>query len=201
LTLSRNAWVGTTAAIAMLLAMKDFRLLAALPFVAVLTIGLAGSTVNDRIYSMFNREDATRLDRVAMLREGTKMIEAHPLVGVGPDMVKRLYDQYRVEGAVAKVNPHLHNVPVQIAAERGIPALLAWLAFIGLLTRDLAARSKRGEQPVATAAALAAVVAMLTGGLFEYNFGDSEFLMLFLLIVTLPSAVGQPHREQTPPYA
>jgi hypothetical protein len=36
------------------------------------------------------------------------------------------------------------------------------------------------------AAALAGTVAMLAGGLFEYNFGDSEFLMLFLLIATLP---------------
>ena len=38
------------------------------------------------------------------------------------------------------------------------------------------------------AAGLAAVVAMLTAGLFEYNFGDSEFLMLFLILVTLPFA-------------
>jgi len=30
---------------------------------------------------------------------------------------------------------------------------------------------------------------MLTAGLFEYNFGDSEFLMLFLIIVTLPFTV------------
>ena len=30
--------------------------------------------------------------------------------------------------------------------------------------------------------------AMLAAGLFEYNFGDSEFLMLFLVLVTLPYA-------------
>jgi hypothetical protein len=29
---------------------------------------------------------------------------------------------------------------------------------------------------------------MLAAGLFEYNFGDSEFLMLFLVIATLPFA-------------
>ena len=29
---------------------------------------------------------------------------------------------------------------------------------------------------------------MLAAGLFEYNFGDSEFLMLFLVLVTLPYA-------------
>ena len=29
---------------------------------------------------------------------------------------------------------------------------------------------------------------MLSAGLFEYNFGDSEFLMLFLVLITLPYA-------------
>ncbi len=36
------------------------------------------------------------------------------------------------------------------------------------------------------AAAIASIVGMLAAGLFEYNFGDSEFLMLFLLLITLP---------------
>ncbi|GIT68089.1 MAG: hypothetical protein Ct9H300mP25_15610 [Acidobacteriota bacterium] len=29
---------------------------------------------------------------------------------------------------------------------------------------------------------------MLTAGMFEYNFGDSEFLMLLLVLITLPAA-------------
>ena len=33
---------------------------------------------------------------------------------------------------------------------------------------------------------------MLAAGMFEYNFGDSEFLMLFLLLVTLPFAAVRP---------
>jgi hypothetical protein len=32
---------------------------------------------------------------------------------------------------------------------------------------------------------------MLAAGIFEYNFGDSEFLMLFLVIVTLPFAAAR----------
>jgi hypothetical protein len=40
-------------------------------------------------------------------------------------------------------------------------------------------------------AALASVVAMVMAGMFEYNFGDSEFLMLFLLLVVLPYAVDR----------
>ena len=32
---------------------------------------------------------------------------------------------------------------------------------------------------------------MLAAGMFEYNFGDSEFLMMFLIIVTLPFAADR----------
>src|SRR4029453_11622688 len=179
LTLTRNAWVGACAAAAMLLSLKDFRLLAVLPVVAALFFTIAGATVTARFTSVFSLTDPTNRDRVAMLREGRQMIRTHPLLGVGPNMVEVLYGDYRDPDAVQKVNPHLHNVPVQIAAERGLPALAAWLAFIVVLVADLA-RSFRAGNRFLAATALAAVVSMLAAGMFEYNFGDSEFLMLFL---------------------
>ena len=40
---------------------------------------------------------------------------------------------------------------------------------------------------------------MLAAGLFEYNFGDSEFLMLFLVLITLPFAAAA--RTMLPPLA
>jgi hypothetical protein len=39
------------------------------------------------------------------------------------------------------------------------------------------------------------MVAMLVAGMSEYNFGDSEFLMLFLVIVTLPFAAARSGRD------
>ena len=39
---------------------------------------------------------------------------------------------------------------------------------------------------------------MLAAGLFEYNFGDSEFLMLFLILVTLPFAAARFSANDTP---
>jgi O-antigen ligase len=86
------------------------------------------------------------------------------------------------------VNPHLHNVPVHIAAERGLPALAAWLWFIVGLVVALWKRQRDPSQRFLAAVGLSAVVSMLTAGMFEYNFGDSEFLMLFLILVTLPFA-------------
>jgi len=192
-SLSRNAWVGACAAAAVLLALKDFRLIALLPIAAAALFAIAPPTISARFHSIFDPGDPTNRDRVAMLREGEHMVRRHPLTGVGPNMVLRVYPEYRDPGAVEKVNPHLHNVPVQIAAERGLPALAVWLWFIGVLTFDLSALFRSGRERFLSAAALGVVAAMLAAGLFEYNFGDSEFLMLFLIVVTLPFAAVRPH--------
>jgi hypothetical protein len=48
------------------------------------------------------------------------------------------------------------------------------------------------RERVLAATALASIVAMFVAGLFEYNFGDSEFLMLFLVLITLPFAAARP---------
>jgi len=105
-------------------------------------------------------------------------------------MVPRVYARYRPDYAVNPVNPHLHNVPVQIMAERGVPALLVWAAFVVMLGAGLLRLFRAGESMLA-ATGVAAVVAMLAAGLAEYNFGDSEFLMTFLVLVTLPFAAAR----------
>jgi len=119
------------------------------------------------------------------------IIAADPLTGVGPNMVPRVYAQYRNADSVVAINPHLHNVPMQIAAERGLPALVVWLVFIVVTVRQLFRRFRSGRDRALAATGLAAVAAMLAAGLFEYNFGDSEFLMLFLVLITLPFAAAR----------
>ena len=106
-------------------------------------------------------------------------------------MVPRVYAEYRDPDAVQETNPHLHNVPLHIAAERGLPATAAWLWFVGFLVLALFRRMRTADDRVPAAAALAAVAGLLAAGLFEYNFGDSEFLMLFLLLATMPFAAAR----------
>jgi O-antigen ligase len=192
LTFTRSAWVGTCAAVALLLSLKDFRLLAVFPVVAALFFSVAGGALTTRFASIFSLKDPTNRDRVAMLREGMHMVRDHPLVGIGPNMVLPRYVEYRDPDAVQPLNQHLHNVPMQIAAERGLPALAVWLFFISTLVVSLSRQLRDPSLRFLAAAGLSAVAAMLTAGMFEYNFGDSEFLMLFLIVVTLPFAAGRP---------
>jgi O-antigen ligase len=195
LTLTRSAWVGTCVGVATLLLLKDFRLVALLPVVAAATFVLAPAGVADRVYSMFNLQDETNRDRVAMLRAGIGIIRHHPLAGVGPSMVQQVYPVYRTPDAVKPIQPHLHNVPLQIAAERGLPALGAWIWFVVSVVVQLARKLKTAVRPFLAAAGLGAVAATLAAGLFEHNFGDSEFLMLFLAMVTLPLAAERDHAD------
>ncbi len=210
LTFTRNAWIGACTAVGLLFVLKDFRLTALLPVILAALFVVAPQGLISRLTSTFDAQDPANQDRFAMMEIGALMIRDHPLAGVGPNMVPRVYEQYRPDYAVNQTNPHLHNVPLQIAAERGLPALAVWLAFVVVLARALfrmfrgdgapapAARApadrgdpQPGHERVLASAALASLVAMLAAGLFEYNFGDSEFLMLLLVLITLPFAAAR----------
>ncbi|MEO2197810.1 MAG: O-antigen ligase family protein, partial [bacterium] len=136
-TLTRGYMIGAAAAIGVLCVLRDFRLVVVAPMVAALFVVVAPPQITARLYSSFDMTDPTVRDRFAMGRSGIRIIGDHPLTGVGPDMVKEVYPDYRDPGAVQDKNPHLHNVPLQIAAERGLPALGAWLLFLVMVVRDL----------------------------------------------------------------
>jgi O-antigen ligase len=200
---TRSAWVGACAGMGLLFAIRDFRLLALLPVVAAIFFSVAPVTVTDRFYAAFQLTQAeggsetvtasvaSNQDRVAMARSGLRMVRDRPLLGFGPDMVQQVYPQYRDPAAVNQHAIHLHNVPLQIAAERGLLALAVWMLFVLMLLRDFLRRRARTTFPSLPTTGLAVVVAMVAAGMFEYNFGDSEFLMLFLVLVTLPYAADR----------
>jgi O-antigen ligase len=188
LTLTRGAWIGVAVGVGVLLLLKDFRLTALIPILVVGLLVFAPASMVERMYSTIDPNDDTNRDRIAMLQAGVAMVRDHPLTGVGPNQVERIYPQYRVPGALKETNPHLHNVPMQIAAERGLPALAVWIWFVVAAIGSLWKLLKRERHKSLPPAAIGAMFAMLAAGLTEYNFGDSEFLMLLLVLITLPAA-------------
>jgi len=199
-TFTRSATVGALAAVALLLALRSFRLLVLVPVLVAVLLAVAPDSITARMTSVIDLQDPTIVDRLAMMRTGAAIVKAQPLTGIGPNMVPRMYAEFRHPSAINAVNPHLHNVPLQIAAERGLPALVIWLWCIAVLTRGLWEAFRSGAHRPLAAGGLAATTAMLAAGMFEYNFGDSEFLMLFLVLVTLPfAAAREGARPSAPP--
>jgi O-antigen ligase len=196
-TNTRNAWIGTLLAVSVLLAIRNWKLVIVVPLAAGLAFLVAPGMVKKRAASIFDTADPANRDRIVMWKIGADMVRDNPWFGTGPHRLAGVYPEYRQKypEAVNLVNPHLHNVPIQIAAERGLPALAAWLWFIAVAARDLWRQLRARIAPAVAGAGLAAVVAMLAAGLFEYNFGDSEFLILFLGLITLPYAAARAHRS------
>ena len=189
LTLTRSAWLGTLVAMVVLLFLRNWRLLVLVPAVAVV-VGLLLPQEVERRLGSFASPDTSGWDRVYMLRAGAAMIGNHPLFGVGPEMVAEVYPIYVVPEASQHQNPHLHNNFVQIAAERGILCAIAWLWVVMLgFGASVVAYRRAAEDPVArgiSAGAMGVVLSGFVAGLFEFNFGDSEFQMLFLFAMSLP---------------
>ena len=202
-TLSRNVWMGALAGVTVLLMLRRKSLIGAV--LAVLVLALAVTPVRTRMLSVFDPANATNRDRVSMLKSGAAMVHDHWLTGVGPNLVPREYlahykraDAVDPEDQRGSTRAHLHNVIVQLAAERGVPALALWLWFVIAAAAGLWQMMRRGPAPALAASGLFALVAMFVAGLFEHNFGDSEFLILFLGLITLPWAARPSDAAPTP---
>jgi len=199
MTLTRNAWLGAAAAAVLLLALWKPKALLLAPVLAGLLYLAAPGTVKSRLLSIFDRTDPSNLARIEYAGMGLKVIGQKPLFGVGPDTVDELFDEpaYGLSD-YARRSVHLHNNALQIAAERGLPALAAWLAFLVYAAIHLAKRFRAGgpaARPLA-AAGLGALALLFVAGFFEYSFGDSEIAMLLLFMLALPFAPGA---EDAPP--
>jgi O-antigen ligase len=123
-----------------------------------------------------------------MWQAGVDMIRDRPVFGQGPGTILSRYPLYRWPQAPNTQAPHLHDNALQIAAERGIPCLGFWLWWIASAMGDAYRewRRPRSTGRWAAGATLAAITAMMVAGLFEYNFGDSEVLLLVLAVAGLP---------------
>jgi O-antigen ligase len=185
---TRSAWIGVVVGLAVLAALRKPRLLVFLPGLLALVLLLAPRSVIDRL----TISDASSRDRYFMWQAGLDMIMDKPIFGQGTGMILSVYPQYRWQGAPNPNAPHLHNNFIQIAAERGLPCLAFLIWILYLLAREafrVRASSRHGD------IVLGVLGATLSSGMFEYTLGDSEILMLVLLLSALPFSTRSYLRE------
>lgn len=186
---TRNAYVGTLAAVLAYLVLRRPRGLLVLLPILVLIVFLVPAQIRGRIASIADPSDETNRDRVAMARAGVRMIGDHPIFGLGPEMVKPYYILYRDEAAPRWRVPHLHNNFLQIAAAHGLFAAATYIAMLALFFARTVVLLRREADPsrrALWAGAFLAVAALTVAGLFEYNFGDTEVLIATLLVMAVP---------------
>jgi len=192
MTYTRGAWLGLGAGAAALLPMNRRGRLVLLAILVLLPLVflLGPRELSHRFRSMSDPDEAGIKERVYMWRSGLTMWRERPLLGWGPGGVKRAYSRYALPEAFKQRTGHVHNTPLQILVERGLPGLAAWLAIwiafyrraIGML-RGL--HATRTRERALVAGSIAAVTGFLVAGLSEYNFGDSEVVMVAWAVTAL----------------
>jgi O-antigen ligase len=187
---TRSAWVGAALGLTVIAVLRAPRLLWLLGAAAAAVLLLRPASVVSRLTIL----DESSRDRYYMWQAGIDMVLDKPVFGQGPGMILAVYPRYRWPEAPNPQQPHLHNNPLQVAAERGLPGLafFLWWAVAAFAAALGEARRGAAEGPDvvwAAGGALGALAAVFVAGLFEYNLGDSEVLMLFLLLTAVPFAL------------
>jgi O-antigen ligase len=165
---------------------------AAICALALLAVFLAApASVLHRAGSIFDLRDPSNYDRLCMIDAGLHMIAERPFVGLGPDMVDHRYEIYRHPTAPRYWVPHLHNSFLEIAAERGLPSLAAylWMMIAGIRLALRRYRAEGGPSGPRAELYLGSVLALLAfnlAGLFENNWGDAEVKRLALFALMIP---------------
>ena len=194
LSFTRNAWIALVVVLLLVTLLRaPKRLLVALPLLLVVLL-LAPVHVISRVGSIFDLEDPSNYDRLCMAEAGLKMVAERPFLGIGPGMVPERYPLYRHPTAPRPVVKHLHSIYLNVAAERGLPALAVLLWLIAAGTRRAWVRWRalspggRGEPPEAGLAlgVILAVAAYLVMGVFEDFWTDTEAQRLILFVLALP---------------
>jgi putative inorganic carbon (hco3(-)) transporter len=186
-SLTRSAWVALVAALALVVALVRPRLLLAAPLIALLFLVAAPRPVVARALSIVDLTDRSNYDRLCMAEAGLRMVGERPLLGHGPGRVRDIYPLYRHPTAPRFWVPHLHNSYLDLAAERGIPALSVLLALLvtALVAAARGFRRGGGDRDLHLGA-FGAMTAFATAALFENNWGDTEVQRVVLFLLAIP---------------
>jgi hypothetical protein len=141
--------------------------------------------------SIFDVQEPTNQDRLAMIEMGARMVNDHPLTGVGPNMIRASTRSTVPTTRSIRSIRTCTTCRLQIAG--GARPARRSPCGCGSSSR-LSSRNSGCFDGNATKCRRRGARGGLRDArrrLFEYNFGDSEFLMLFLVLVTLPFAAAR----------
>jgi O-antigen ligase len=185
----------------------DRRVAAIAAVVAVVALGAGAMAVmRGRAIDPASLTDDSTAWRLTVWREALPLVLEHPLVGIGPDSAKPQWKDLRLGGDGRLAPGHFHSTPLQLAVDRGLPALAAWIALMATflvsgarLARRLGKREGEGEDWRVTAAALGAwgaVVGFAASSLVHFNWGDSEPMEMAWCLMGISYAIARLERAR-----
>jgi len=167
-----------------------------------------------RNVGFFDQKDDSIRWRETVQREGFNLLLSKPrhlLVGIGMDSIKGYAGRWGMFDNGRLPIGHMHSNFLQIALERGVPALLVWLILMFVYARTLWRTFRRLKKPVndndpakpanwidrgIILGALGGLAGFFTSGIVHYNWGDSEVVMIFYFIMGLSLVIARQQQDR-----
>jgi hypothetical protein len=204
MTVTRASWIGLAVSVmAMLLLTSSRRTIliagaCAIPLVLASVVFLQ----QRRSIGFIDRKDQSTSWRETVWKEGFQLLVSKPrhlLFGVGMDSIKGHWREWGLFDNGRQPIGHMHSNLLQIALERGLPALIVWLILLGAYVRMLWRIIRRtGIDDLSRGVAIGALggtLGFFTSGLVHYNWGDSEVIAVFYFIMGLCLVVERTNRR------
>jgi hypothetical protein len=195
MTVTRGSWIGfaVSAALMLLLSASRRTILIGLACAIPLVLGGVFLLQQQRRVGFIDRADQSTSWRQMVWEEGVGVLISKPrhlLFGVGMDSIKGHWREWRMFDNGRQPIGHMHSNILQIALERGIPALILWLLLFAIYMRMLwrMVRSATGFTRGLALGALGGAAGFFVSGLVHYNWGDSEVVTVFYFIMGLALA-------------
>ena len=192
MTFTRSVWLGALVGFMVVAFMIPRRVLIGVALPVAIVAAAASGLIYHRLSMSFQQQKfAPDSGRLELFIGGLGMVRDHPLFGVGPERIQTEFPRYHRGNVLPTYYGHLENNIVQLAAERGLLCLAAFFWFVFELYASLIAMLKTAAEDTrwAVLSALSALTGFIVAGFFEYNFGDSEVLLLLLFVVSLPYGI------------
>jgi O-antigen ligase len=196
MTVTRGSWIGFAVSVAAMLLLSVSRRTAIIIAACAIPLVLAGAFLlqQRRNIGFFDRADQSTSWREIVWREGFNLLVNNPrhlVVGVGMDSIKGHWRQWGLFDNGRQPIGHMHSNVLQIALERGVPALILWVLLFVIYIRMLWRLIRQNTDfPRGLAlGALGGTLGFFTSGLVHYNWGDSEVVTIFYFIMGLSLAV------------
>jgi hypothetical protein len=207
LTITRASWFGAAVAALIILLLSVSRRTVMVIALLAVPLVLAGLFVlqQKRNVGFLDQKDGSTTWRETVWREGVHLLVSNPrhlLIGVGMDTIKKRWRQWGMFDGGRLPWGHMHSNLLQIALERGLPALCCWLVLLFVYARTLWRLLRSGlklhwmDRGILVGA-LGGLVGFFTSGLVHYNWGDSEVVMVLYLMMGLTLAIHRLLRAES----
>jgi hypothetical protein len=200
LTVTRASWAGFALSAAIIVFVGASKRTVLICVAIAIPLAIAGLFFlqQKRNVTFIDRDDGSTRWRMTVWREAVGVLTSSPrhlAVGVGMDSVKTRWPEWRMFDNGHLPMGHMHSTSLQIAFERGVPALVAWIAWMYFYLRMLWRGIRRSDlawpEHGLLLGCFGGTIGFIAGGLVHNNWGDSEVVMIIYLFMGLSLALSR----------